>query len=110
MRYLLIFWALPTSVFWGWYFLSLNDMNFGYLFLSRDVHDLAFQLYGNILGIDPALIPGLVGRACIVDTFLIAAIIAFRNRGPLIAWGRARWERYRAEKSAPAVRSRSSAP
>ena len=30
MRYLIALWAMPLALFWGWYFLSLNDINFGY--------------------------------------------------------------------------------
>ncbi len=67
MRYVLLFWALPVGTFWGWYFLSLNDINFGFLFLSRDVHDFAFRIYGELLGIDPAAIPGMVADACLFD-------------------------------------------
>lgn len=110
MRYLLIFWAGPLSIFWAWYFLSLNDMNFGYLFLSRDVHDLAFRLYGSILGIDPEIIPGLVARACVFDTCLIASIIIFRRRKAILAWWHARSERYQGVEPVPNARSRSSAP
>ena len=54
-------------LFWGWFFLSLNDMNFGYVMLTRQVHDLVFQLYGDMLGIDPAIIPAMVARACVFD-------------------------------------------
>ena len=92
MRYILIFWAVPMSLFWGWYYLSYNDMHFGYLFLSRLMHDFAFQTYGNLLGIDPATIPPLVARACVVDTAIIFAILGFRRRREIGAW----WERRRA--------------
>lgn len=88
MRYIFIFWAAPLGIFWGWYFLSLNDMNFGYVMLTRDVHDFAFRLYGKMLGIEPEIIPGLVARACVVDTLLILAIFAFRRRRPIIEWVR----------------------
>lgn len=88
MRYILIFWALPLGFFWGWYFLSYHDMNFGLLFFSRQVHDFAFAFYGNLLGIDPQVIPGLVARACVVDTALIFAIFGFRRRRDLAAWWR----------------------
>ena len=43
MRYLIALWAIPLALFWGWYFLSLNDMTFGYLMLSRRLHDFVFQ-------------------------------------------------------------------
>ena len=90
MRYILLFWALPMSLFWGWYLLSLNDLSFGYLFLSRTVHDFTFEIYGKILGIDPQLIPGLIARACVVDTLLIAALFAYRRRAAIRAWWRTR--------------------
>lgn len=90
MRWILIFWGLPMGFLWSWYFLSLND--FGFVFYSREVHDLTFSLYGNILGIDPAAIPPLVARACVVDTALIFAIFAFRRRRDIRAWWAARAE------------------
>jgi hypothetical protein len=90
MRYLLIAWAAPLGLFWGWYFLSLNDMNFGYVMLTRQMHDFVFQIYGQILGIDPATIPPLVAKACIFDSFYIAALYAFRRRRQIRSWWRAR--------------------
>lgn len=99
MRYILFFWALPLGIFWSWYFLSLNDMNFGFVMLSRNVHDLAFVIYGKILGIEPARIPGLVARACVFDTLLILAIFAFRKRRIIRNWVQSRY-RYRADESA----------
>jgi hypothetical protein len=86
MRWVFAAWALPMTIFWGWYFLSLNDMNFGYVMLTRQVHDLFFQLYGDMLGIDPTTIPPLVAKACILDTVLILAIWAFRRRKAIAAW------------------------
>lgn len=91
MRYIFFFWALPLGTFWGWYFLSLNDMNFGFVMLTREVHDLAFAIYGKMLGIEPEIIPGLVARACVVDTLLILAIFAFRKRRTIREWMRARY-------------------
>lgn len=86
MRYALVFWGLPLGLFWGWYFLSLNDVSFGYVMLSRQVHDLVFQLYGDILGIDPAEIPWLLAKAFAFDTLLIGGILAFRRRREIGAW------------------------
>lgn len=86
MRYILLFWAAPLGFFWGWYFLSLNDLSMGTHFFSRKLHDLVFTIYGNILGIEPELIPALVAKACIVDTLIIAAIYAFRKRAAIIQW------------------------
>lgn len=88
MRYILLFWALPMGLFWGWYGLSYHDINFGLLFLSREVHDFAFGVYGNLLNIDPATIPPLVAKACVVDSLLIFAIYAFRKRRSILAWWR----------------------
>lgn len=84
MRYILLFWAAPLGFFWGWYFLSLNDLSMGTHFFSRKLHDLVFTIYGNILGLEPELIPALVAKACIFDTLLIAAIFAFRKRAMII--------------------------
>ncbi len=89
MRYILLFWAAPLGFFWGWYFLSLNDISMGTHFFSRKIHDLVFNIYGNILGIEPDLIPALVAKACIFDTLLIAAIFAFRKRSAIIQWVKA---------------------
>src|SRR5688572_32612168 len=86
MRWIFAAWALRKGVFWGRYFLSLNDMNFGYVMLTRDVHDLLFQLYGQALGVEPATIPPLVAKACILATLLILAIWAFKRRQALAAW------------------------
>lgn len=90
MRYILIFWAVPMALFWGWFTLSYYDMNFGWLILSRLVHDFAFQFYGDILGIDPATIPPLVARACVVDTAIIFGIYGWRRRADVRAWWEAR--------------------
>lgn len=86
MRYILGLWLAPLVLFWGWFFLSLNDINFGYVMLSRQLHDLVFQLYGEVLGVDPAIIPGMVAKACILDSFLLGAIWAFRRRREIMAW------------------------
>jgi Family of unknown function (DUF6105) len=86
MRYILMFWALPMGFFWGWYFLSLNDLSFGFQFFSRRMHDIVFHIYGSILGIDPAAIPAMVARACVFDTFLIFGILAFRRRAAIRSW------------------------
>jgi hypothetical protein len=90
MRYLLAAWAAPLALFWGWYFLSLNDLNFGYVMLTRNMHDFVFDIYGQILGVDPATIPALVAEACLFDTFFIAALYAFRRRRDIQSWFRDR--------------------
>ncbi|MDZ5696378.1 DUF6105 family protein [Chelativorans sp. M5D2P16] len=90
MRYILIFWGLPMGLIWGWYFLSLHDMHFGFFMLTREVHDYTFAIYGQILGIEPAAIPPLLARACVIDTLILLAIFAFRRRRAIQAWIAAR--------------------
>jgi hypothetical protein len=90
MKYILFFWAVPMGLFWGWFGLSYYDMNFGWLILSRVVHDFAFRFYGDILGIDPAVIPAMVARACVVDTAIIFGILGWRRRAEIRSWWEAR--------------------
>ncbi|WP_048646292.1 DUF6105 family protein [Nitratireductor soli] len=101
MRYLILFWALPMGLFWGWYGLSYHDLNFGLGFLSRDMNDLLFRLYGDILGIDPQTIPGLVARASVFDSFLLMGIVAFRRRKAIWRWLQEKRAAYAGEESVP---------
>lgn len=94
MRIILLLWALPMGLFWGWYFLSLNDISFGFLMLSREVHGAVFDIYGQILGIEPADIPRLLARASIFDTLVVLAILVFRRRRAVREWLLARRGRY----------------
>ena len=71
MKYIFASWAAPMVVFWGWFFLSLNDMNFGYRHAVASGQRPGFQLYGDILGIDPEIIPPMVARACVFDGFVL---------------------------------------
>lgn len=103
MRYVVALWAAPLIIFWGWFGLSYYDMNFGYVMLSRDVHDLLFQLYGDILGIDPATIPLMVAKTCVIDTLILLSIFAFRRRRPILAWLRLQRERYLRAESSPSA-------
>lgn len=80
MKYLLLLWFVPLALFWGWYGLSLNDVNFGSIFLSRELHDAVFVMYGQILRVEPESIPGLLASASVIDSALIGAIVAFRKR------------------------------
>lgn len=105
MKYIFAVWATPLLLFWGWFFLSLNDINFGSVFLTRELHDLVFQLYGQMLGIDPKTIPMMIAEACILDTGILVAIWAFRRRKEIIAWGKGRYERYFVVKSEPGIES-----
>lgn len=90
MKWFLIFWLGPIVFLSGWYWLSYYDMNFGIFMLSRQVHDLTFQVYGQVLGIPPETIPPLVARAIAVDSLVVLAIIAFRRRKKIAAWWAAR--------------------
>ena len=94
------------GIFWGWFFLSLNDINFGYVMLTRQVHDLVFQLYGEMLGIDPATIPPLVAKACILDTVILLRAsgrsAAPRDHGAV--WFASRASRYVGARTALAER------
>lgn len=90
MKWVLFFWALPLVILGSWYTLSYYDINFGYLILSRQMHDLVFQVYGNILGLPPDDIPPLVLKAIIIDTLLLIAIMSFRRRKAILAWWRGR--------------------
>jgi hypothetical protein len=93
MKTLLLLWALPITILGAWYGLSYYDMSFGIFMLTRDAHDLVFQIYGNILGIAPETIPPLVLRAIIVDSLILFAIIGYRRRKQIKAWWMARQEK-----------------
>ena len=90
MKTLLLLWALPITILGAWYGLSYYDMSFGIFMLTRDAHDLVFQIYGNVLGIAPETIPPLVLRAIIVDSLILFAIIGFRRRKQIVAWWKSR--------------------
>lgn len=90
MKWFLVFWGGPILLLGSWYGLSYYDMSFGVFMLTRQAHDLVFQVYGNVLGIPPETIPPLVLKAIIVDSIVLYAIIAFRRRARIIAWWRRR--------------------
>ena len=81
MKWFLILWALPLGLLGAWYGLSYYDINFGLQFFSRDLHDLVFQIYGSLLGMEPEAIPGLVLKAIIVDTAIVLGLIMLKRRG-----------------------------
>lgn len=91
MKWFLILWAGPVALLGSWYWLSYYDLSFGFFMLTRQTHDLVFQIYGNVLGIPPESIPPLVLRAIIVDSFIVFGIIAYRKRRELAAWYRRRF-------------------
>ncbi|MEO4041137.1 DUF6105 family protein [Hoeflea sp. CAU 1731] len=109
MKWFLILWFVPVSLISAWYGLSYYDLNFGVFMLTRDVHDLVFKIYGDLLGIPPTDIPPLLLRALIVDSMIVMAIVAFRYRKKIIAWFRARRAAW-ADQSREAEESLSSAP
>lgn len=88
MKWFLILWAGPIALLGSWYGLSYNDMSFGIFMLTREAHDLVFNIYGNILGIPPETIPPLVARAIMVDSLIVFAIIGFRKRKAIAEWWR----------------------
>jgi hypothetical protein len=90
MRALLILWAMPLGFFWGWYFLSLNDVNFGTLFFSRAMHDAIMQIYAGILKTDAASVPGILAKTFAIDTVLLGGIVAFRRRVQIKTWWNSR--------------------
>ena len=103
MKWVIIFWALPIAILGTWYGLSYYDMNFGFVILSRPMHDLVFQIYGNILGIPPEDIPLLVVRALMLDTVLLVLVMAYRRRARIMAWWRARQEKKGSPEAALAI-------
>lgn len=80
MRIFLTLWFVPLALFWGWYGLSANDTSFGVFLLTRQAHDMVFQIYANTLGVDPSVIPGMIAGACALDSLIVLAIAAFKWR------------------------------
>lgn len=106
MRSLLIFWGLPLGFFWSWYYLSMHDINFGTMFYSRLMHDTMFEIYGNILQVEPSAVPFIIAKVCVVDTLLLLGIVAFRRRKRIRAW----WEERRAASQASALQEEPAEP
>jgi hypothetical protein len=105
MKWFLIFWAGPIVFLAGWYWLSYYDLSFGIYMFSRQVHDLTFQIYGDVLGVSPETLPSLVARAIAVDSLVVFAILAFRKRKTIVAW----WLARQASKSSkPALANKDS--
>jgi hypothetical protein len=88
MKWFLILWAGPITLLGSWYGLSYYDMSFGIFMLTREAHELVFNIYGNILGIPPETIPPLVARAIVVDSLIVFAIMCFRKRKAIAKWWR----------------------
>jgi hypothetical protein len=110
MKWFIILWAGPVALLGSWYGLSYYDMSFGFFMLTRQTHDLVFQVYGNILGIPPETIPPLVARAIAFDSLIVLAIVAFRKRKAIAAWWRRRQSSKGELAAARSEESLSSAP
>ncbi len=98
MRIILILWAFPLVFFWGWYGLSANNLHFGFDILRREVHDAIFALYGRIIGVPAAEVPGVLAGVFAFDTALLLAIAAFRWRRSWLPqarqWASVRYDRW----------------
>jgi len=114
MRVFLVLWIIPIFLLGGWYGLSYYDISFGYRILSRELHDLVFVIYGNLLGIEPESIPPMVLKAVIFDTFLVVGFIVIKRRrrqiwaaiSKLFGWNRERDDATEAEASSDSEYSR----
>ncbi|PWW04267.1 hypothetical protein DFR52_101962 [Hoeflea marina] len=110
MKWFLILWAVPMLLLGSWYSLSFYDMNFGYRILSRELHDLVFVIYGNLLGVPAEDVPGLVLKAILVDSALVAGIVVVRyQRRRIMAFIRSMFAA-EAPMDQPAEDARSTAP
>lgn len=109
MKWFLILWAGPVVLLGAWYELSYYDINFGLFILSRQIHDLVFQIYGQILGVPPEKLPAMVARAIMLDSCFVASIVVYRKRRAISAWWQARRQR-RSEAALERAESLSSAP
>ena len=78
MRTILILWALPIVIFWGWYGLSAYDIHFGLNFLTRAFHDQLFVIYGNIMHLPPEDVPWALAWLFTVDTLILFGVAALR--------------------------------
>jgi hypothetical protein len=78
MRAILGMWIFSVVFFWGWYFLSVNDMHFGMFFLSRGFHEHLFQIYGNMLHMAPEEVPEKIAWLFAIDTVIVFGIAALR--------------------------------
>ncbi len=79
-RALILLWALPIILFGTWYGLSVNDINFGTLMFSRELHDHVFAIYGQLLGVEPEALPMMIVKALITDSTILFSFIAYRTR------------------------------
>ena len=99
MRGLLILWFTPLISFCGWYFLSLADVGqtFGGIYLSRDLNEGVFMIYGHLLGVEPDRLPAMFAAGLALDSAVLLGFIAFRRRRAIAAW----WRQNRRADNAP---------
>ena len=90
MRYFLFLWLLPVGGLAAWLYMASNDFSLGMFFFSREMFDLVFGIYADILGVDPATLPPLIYKALVVDTLIVAALFALKRRKDIIAWWKSR--------------------
>ncbi|MBW3098922.1 DUF6105 family protein [Pseudohoeflea coraliihabitans] len=101
MKWLLGMWAAPLFLLGSWYGLSYYDISFGTRILSRDLHDLVFAIYGEILGMAPESIPPLVLKAIIIDSLVLFGFVYLRrHRRAIYAWLKATFGRTRTDPDA----------
>jgi Family of unknown function (DUF6105) len=90
MRYFLFLWVLPVGGLFAWLLLASNDYGFGTFYFSRAMYDLVFGIYGEILGVDPTVLPPLVYKALVVDTLIVGSLFALKRRKDIMAWWKSR--------------------
>lgn len=78
MRVILILWFFPLFVFWGWYALSVNDINMGWFFLTRQFHDHLFNIYAAILHMPRDDVPLAIAGVFAFDSVLVLGLAALR--------------------------------
>ena len=80
---LVFLWLSPIVLFAAWLSLSSLDLSFGLPFMTRSAHDLVFDAYRQILGIERDALMALIRNALILDAVLLAAIIAWQRRAQI---------------------------
>ncbi len=97
MKWFLVFWCGPIAFIGSWYGLSYYDISFGTFFFSRQMHDLVFEIYGQVLGVPAAEVPRLVLDAILLDSAIVLGLLALRRHRELRAW----WRRRRGQEGQP---------
>ena len=94
MKYLIIFWGIPVGLLSLWHVLSMNDLNFGLFFLSREFNDTYFGIYSKITGVEVDAIRASLPRILLIDTVFVFAVVYFKPFSRLRNW----WKNYRLSK------------